>query len=188
MEFGVMEDVRQTLVAQTYIGNVHTNSALLAQAQALRESGRCLAVKIAPGDRTKGRILIKTALGQSIGIVKDRTRQVQEGDIFETAQGDWILVHLEAQPLMALRFSQPVESATALVQLGYALGNQHWPTTVKGDAIYVVQVASQAAMEKMVRDIAIALNLKGLHITFETHTADEVIFQTSHHTHVSHQH
>lgn len=185
----VETNVMERVLAQTYLGNAREDEGLAAKVGQKQAAGRCLEVEIGRNDRTKGRILTRTASGQSVGIMKDRDWQLREGDVLETAQGQLVVVHVEAQPLMALRFSSNAHNhPTALVQLGHTLGNQHWPTTVRGEAVYVEMVAARAQMEKMVNEMAIALKIEGLQITFEAKPADEAVEFQKHHVHAAHAH
>ena len=181
-----MTDMKR-VVAQTYLGNIHEDKDLSAQVTQLRKDGRCWEVEIERRDRAKGRILTHAASGQSIGIIKDRTWQLREGDLFQTADGQQVLICLAAQTLMVLRFSPSANNkAAALVQIGYVLGNQHWPTTVSGDTVYVEQVAAQTTMEKIVKDIARTLGIDGLQISFESDAANDAIEFRNEHEHNHH--
>lgn len=190
MRTGVVEtNVMERVLAQTYLGNAREDEGLAVKVAQAQRTEQCLEVEIGRSDRTKGRILTRTASGQPVGIMKDRDWQLREGDVLETVQGHFVMVHVEAQPLMALRFSPDAHNhATALVQLGHTLGNQHWPTTVRGDAVYVEMVATRAQMEKVVNEMAIALKIEGLQITFEAKPADEAVEFQKHHVHAAHAH
>lgn len=184
----------QKLLAQIYLGNsldsasgsAEETEKLAAQVAQMQQAGRCWEVTIERGDRTKGRILTHTATGQPVGIVKDRTWQLREGDVFETSHGELVIVHLESQFLMALKFDHEAHnSPAALVQLGCALGNQHWPASVQGGVVYVERVADGAVMAKIVSEMAATLGIEGLQITFESKPAAEAIafHQHEHHSH-----
>jgi len=177
----------ERVLAQTYLGNIKENKALAAKVAQAKAAERCFEVEIERSDRAKGRVLIYTAAGRAVGIAKARDWQLREGDILETAQGELVVVHLKAQQVMALRFEVAAQpKMTALVQLGYMLGNQHWPTTVAEDVVYVEGVADKAVMEKMVSEMAIALAISGLQISFESKPANAAVdFHKGHkeHTH-----
>ncbi|MEM6451131.1 MAG: urease accessory protein UreE [Cyanobacteria bacterium P01_D01_bin.105] len=179
----------ERVLAQTYLGNAREDEGLAKRVGQAIAAGLCLEVEIGRSDRTKGRILTRTASGQPVGLMKDRDWQLREGDVLETVQGHLVLVHVEAQPLMALRFSPNAHNhPTALVQLGHTLGNQHWPITVRGDVVYVEMVATQAQMEKVVNEMAIALKIKGLKVSFEAKPVEDAVEFLHHHAHTAHAH
>ena len=175
------------ILAQQYVGNIEA-ADLSARVAEARTEGRCFEVEIERCDRAKGRILTQTRNAQPVGIVKDRSWQLREGDIFETLENALVVVHLKDQKLMTLRFSGERHQATALVQLGYTLGNQHWPTTLQGSAVYVEMVADEAVMEKMVKEAAKTLGIEGLQITFEAKPHSEAVVFHTHHSHAGHSH
>ena len=183
----------ERVLAQTYLGNLKEGNLKEAEGLAARvaqaEEGRCYEVEIGRGDRTKGRILTHTKAGKPVGIMKGRDWQLREGDVLESAAGELVIIHLQAQQVMALRFGPDAcNQASALVQLGYTLGNQHWPTTVVDGVVYVETVANADVMEKIVNDMAIALNISGLQITFEAKAASEAVEFQHIHQHVGHSH
>jgi urease accessory protein len=166
---------RPTELAQDYLGNVSESADIARRVmQAQREEDGCLEVWIGLGDRAKGRILTQTSNGQSVGIVKARHWLLRQGDVFSTAHNHLVLVHLQPQAVMALRFEAGVSNgAISLVHLGHALGNQHWPVNVQGDTLYVELVTEAAQMESTLRTIANSLAIEGLQISFETQSPEE---------------
>lgn len=170
--------------AEIYIGNVSESADLARRVLHARETGECLEVEITRGDRTKGRILTQTASGQLVGIVKERDFLLKDGDLLLSESGYMVLVSIQQQRVMSLRFDSDAENrAIALVHLGHALGNQHWPVTAKGDVLYVELVADASLMESTLRKIAKRLNIKGLHISFETNLSDKAIDFSVDHSH-----
>jgi urease accessory protein len=166
---------RPTELAEDYLGNVSESADVARRVmQAQREDG-CLEVWIGLGDRAKGRILTQTESGQSVGIVKARNWLLRQGDVFSTAHS-LVLVHLQPQAVMALRFAAGVRNgAIALVHLGHALGNQHWPVSVQGETLYVELVTDAAQMESTLRKIANSLAIEGLQISFETKSPEDAM-------------
>jgi len=170
--------------AEIYMGNVSESADLARRVLHARETGECLEVEIKRGDRTKGRILTQTASGQPVGIVKERDFMLKEGDLLLSENGYMVLVSIQQQQVMSLRFDSEVENgAIALVHLGHALGNQHWPVTAKGEVLYVELVADAGLMESTLQKIAKRLSIKGLQIGFETHLSDQAIDFLGDHSH-----
>jgi urease accessory protein len=167
---------RPTELAEDYLGNVSESADIARRVmQAQREEDGCLEVWIGLGDRAKGRILAQTESGQSVGIVKARNWLLRQGDVFSTAH-NLVLVHLQPQAVMALRFAAGVRNgAISLVHLGHALGNQHWPVSVQGNTLYVELVTEAAQMESTLRKIANSLAIEGLQISFETKSPEDAM-------------
>jgi urease accessory protein len=169
-----------TVFASQYLGNVQSSAELAKRvAQA---ASRCWQVEIGRGDRTKARILTQTVEGQSVGIVKGRDWQLREGDVLAAEDGQLVMVRLRPQPVMVLRFDLEQDSL-ALLQLGHALGNQHWPLTVHSGAIYVALVGDAKRMEATVRSFAKTFAIEGLQISFEESVNDEAIDFAQGHSH-----
>ncbi len=166
-----------TELAEDYLGNVSESADIARRVmQAQREENGCLEVWIGLGDRAKGRILTQTESGQSVGIVKARHWLLRQGDVFSTAHNHLVLVHLQPQTVMALRFDARVSNpAISLVHLGHALGNQHWPVSAQGETLYVELVTDAAQMESTLRKIANSLAIEGLQINFETKSPDDAM-------------
>ena len=169
--------------AEIYMGNVSESADLARRVLQARETGDCWEVEIKRSDRTKGRILTQTASGQSIGIIKERDFLLKDGDLLLSNSGHMVLVSIQQQRVMTLRIDNKENRAIALVHLGHAIGNQHWPVTAKGDVLYVELVADANLMESTLQKIAKRLNIKGLHINFETNLSDQAIEFSTDHSH-----
>ncbi|MGC1306054.1 MAG: hypothetical protein WA885_02405 [Phormidesmis sp.] len=170
--------------AETYLGNVGESVELAARVSRARQNDSCLEVSIGRGDRAKGRILTQSASGQSVGIAKTRDWLLRDGDVLATDRDRLVLVSLAAQQLMVLRFEEGVRNqAIALVHLGHTLGNQHWPITVQGEALYVELVAEAALVESTIRKVAKRLSIEGLQIDYEMKSPGEFVEFLSLHSH-----
>jgi urease accessory protein len=80
-----------------------------------------------------GDILVWDAEGPALILASIRMREVMVIDLDELAQAD---------PSVAMR---------TCVELGHALGNQHWPALVKGNRIYVPLAVDRKVMESVMR-------------------------------------
>ena len=90
-----------TEVAETYLGNVNSNSEL-----ALITSD-CLKINLQFSDRYKGRIHTYTNSNLAVGIIKSRDRALQSGDLFKTNSGKFVLIHLQEPRTVSYRFIYP---------------------------------------------------------------------------------
>lgn len=166
-----------TELAEDYLGNVGESADVARRVMQFQREGRCLEVTIGRGDRTKGRILTQSQFGQPVGIVKSRDWMLREGDVLSTQIScKLVLVSLQPQQVMALRFeSEASNRAIALVRLGHALGNQHWPVTMQGDVMYLDLVSDAKSMETTLLKIAKTIGIEGLQISFEEKAADQSV-------------
>ncbi|KPQ35379.1 MAG: urease accessory protein UreE [Phormidesmis priestleyi Ana] len=181
-----------TELAEDYLGNVSESADVARRVVAAQRENRCLEVLISKGDRAKGRILTRAKSGQLVGIVKSRSWLLKDGDVLSTAQNNLVLVSLQEQQVMALRFATEESTAAmagrkdyaiALMHLGHTLGNQHWPVSVKGETMYVEIVTDFAQMQSTLSKMVETLGIKGLHISIETKSADSSVEFTTDHAH-----
>lgn len=171
-------------LAEKYLGNVSESEALAKQVSQAQQGQRCFEVPICRRDRARGRILTRLPSGQTVGLIKGRDWLLRDGDVLATDQGNLVLICLQPQQLMALRFVPDVRnSAIALMHLGHVLGNHHWPITVQGETLYVELVAEANLMESTIRSMAETLGLEGLQVAFEVRSPDEALAFSSDHVH-----
>ena len=166
-----------TEIAQTYLGNIQENLALAERLEANKD--RYLEVNLCQSDRGKGRIYAQSSAGVAVGIIKSRDWLLKEGDVLETEQGQLLLIHLQAQPVMVLSFSQPtVSNAIELIHLGHVLGNHHYPIMVQDNKIYLQLIVDKEVIEATIREFKIA----GLQIDYaEQQEGDRFSFSQHHH-------
>lgn len=101
----------------------------------------------------KSRFLAVSERGTEYPIALRRQSQVVDGDIvFHDAAANHVAaLRLELNPVLVLDLSAlENESAEALirrsVELGHAIGNQHWPAVVKGARVYVPLTVDKKVM------------------------------------------
>jgi len=104
----------------------------------------------------KTRFRKTTVHGVDVAVSLDRGTYIRDGDVlFWDAQsrgaivarielGDVMIVHLER-----LAAGAPDVAMRTCVELGHAMGNQHWPAVVKGDRVYVPLVVDRAVMRSV---------------------------------------
>src|SRR4029434_2716126 len=107
----------------------------------------------APWEGQKNRFRKRTAAGAEIAVSLDRGAFLRDGDILrfdETTRTaivarislrDVMIVHLDA-----LAGAAPELVVRACVELGHALGNQHWPALVKGTRVFVPLTVDRKVM------------------------------------------
>ena len=175
----------ETILAETYLGNVGERDELALSVARSQEDNLCLEVTIERSDRAKGRILTQTVSGQKVGIVKNRDWILKDGDVFALEGNRLLLVGIQSQTVIALTFVDDVQGdPAALIQLGHVLGNRHWPVAVREKTLYIELVAEAALVESTIRETATRLDIKGLKIEQINRTAQNALdFHTDSHHH-----
>jgi urease accessory protein len=101
----------------------------------------------------KNRLRKKTAAGTEIAVSLDRGTFLHDGDILlwseETRTA--IVARITLRDVMVIRLETPADATTELllrtcVELGHALGNQHWPALVKGTRVFVPLTVDRKVM------------------------------------------
>ena len=115
-------------------------------------------LELSQWDAQKNRLRKNTRNGQTIAVSLDRDAFLHDGDVLlwneQTKNAvlckidlcDVLLINLAG--LQALPADQLIERC---VQLGHALGNQHWPAVVKGTKVYVPLTVDRKVMDSVMR-------------------------------------
>ena len=106
----------------------------------------------------KSRLRKTTAGGAEVAISLDRGTQLRDGDIlaWDEVRRTAIVARVELKDVLVIDVSPlldgPREVAmTRCVELGHALGNQHWPAVVKGTRVYVPLTVARAVMASVMK-------------------------------------
>ncbi len=106
----------------------------------------------------KNRFRKKTAGGVELAVSLDRGTFMRDGDVLLWDQQgtravvariklrDVMVVHLDA-----LESASPELAMRTCVELGHALGNQHWPALVKGNRVYVPLTVDRKVMASVMK-------------------------------------
>lgn len=86
-------------LAETYLGNITDNNSLSEQIKKALSQEQCLEVYLSQPDSGKGRIFTHSNCGNEIGIIKSRDWVLREGDVFQTEQNKFLLIHLQQKKL-----------------------------------------------------------------------------------------
>jgi len=124
----------------------------------------------------RSRLRKTTEGGTELAISLDRAIQLRDGDIldWDPERASAIVARIDLRPVMIVELSgllgeTPEIIARTCVELGHAIGNQHWPAVVKGTQVFVPLTVDKAVMGSVMRTHALPS------ITFEFVPADEVI-------------
>jgi urease accessory protein len=106
----------------------------------------------------KSRLRKVTDAGVEVAISLDRGTQLRDGDIllWDEARGAAIVAAVDLSEVLvidigALVDSPPEVSLARCVELGHALGNQHWAAVVKGTRVYVPLTVARAVMASVMK-------------------------------------
>lgn len=101
----------------------------------------------------KSRFLGKGTSGKEYPIALARHSQIVDGDIveFNPDTNTAIVLKIELSPVLVvdlsgLAESKPEDIIRISVELGHAIGNQHWPAVVKGTKVYVPLTVDKKVM------------------------------------------
>ena len=101
----------------------------------------------------KNRFRKKTASGLEIAVSLDRGTFMRDGDVlvWDEPAARAIVAQISLRDVMVIDLdglaAQPAQIATrTCVELGHALGNQHWPALVKGGRVYVPLTVDRKVM------------------------------------------
>lgn len=124
----------------------------------------------------KSRFLGKGASGEEYPIALKRQTQVVDGDVvaYDEATGKATVLRIELNPVLVIDMSALADKdhdtiIRRSVELGHAIGNQHWPAVVKGTKVYVPLTVDKKVMLSVME----THHLEG--ITYEFQTGLEII-------------
>lgn len=168
-----------TEVAEIYLGNIDRNDKLAQQIAKAKEANTILEVFLTKSDRAKGRIFTHSTKAIAVGIVKSRDLKLEEGDVFQTTEGNLLLIHLKAETLMVLNLTSAIDSNSLmkLVRLGHLLGNQHYPIKIEGAKIYVPIDTNSKVITTSIKK----LNIPNLTISWEENLLETEFMASNHH-------
>ena len=106
----------------------------------------------------KSRLRKATDGGIDVAVSLDRGTQLRDGDVllWDEARGTAIVARVDLGKVLVIDLGAlcgaPSDVAMArCVELGHALGNQHWPAVVKGRQVYVPLTVAQAVMASVMK-------------------------------------
>ncbi len=101
----------------------------------------------------KSRFRKTTAKGAEVAISLDRGTYVRDGDVllWDAQVGVAIVARIDLRDVMVVHLDDltrvaPEAAMRTCVELGHAMGNQHWPALVKGSRVYVPLTVDRKVM------------------------------------------
>jgi urease accessory protein len=106
----------------------------------------------------KNRFRRKTDGGIDLAISLERNIHLQDGDVllWDNASRLAIITRIQLKDVMVIRLDglllqTPELLGRTCLELGHALGNQHWPAVVKGTSVYVHLTVNQQVMNSVMK-------------------------------------
>src|SRR5262245_65204695 len=94
-----------------------------------------------------------TAKGAEVAISVDRGIYLRDGDVllWDAQALSALVARIEVRDVMIVHLDElmhlaPQVAMRTCVELGHAMGNQHWPALVKGDLVYVPLTVDRKVM------------------------------------------
>lgn len=101
----------------------------------------------------KSRFRKAAANGTELAISLDRGAHVRDGDVllWDPQAGTAVVAKIDLRDVMVVHLdglaaTTPEIAMRTCVELGHAMGNQHWPALIKGNVIYVPLVIDRKVM------------------------------------------
>ncbi len=101
----------------------------------------------------KSRFRKTSTKGAELAISLDRGTYMRDGDVlfWDAKTGDAIVARIDLHDVMVVHLDEltrlaPEVAMRTCVELGHAMGNQHWPALVKGNLVYVPLTVDRKVM------------------------------------------
>lgn len=118
----------------------------------------------------KSRFVATTDAGEECAVALKRHTQLLDGDILEYDPGEERILAVRIRlndvlvaDLGALTAESPETMLRTAMELGHAVGNQHWPAVIKGTKAYIPLTVDRKVMESVMR----THRLEGVAISFQ---------------------
>ena len=128
----------------------------------------------------RSRFVAKSTDGEEFAISLGRNVRLRDGDVvaYDGKAGRMTVVRLKLSDLLVIDLGtlarQGVDVAMrSSVELGHALGNQHWAAVVKGDKIYVPLTVDRKVMQSVMQTHHFP------HMSYTFSSAEELLPQLS---------
>lgn len=106
----------------------------------------------------RSRFVAQSDMGEEYAISLGRNVRLQDGDVvaYDSEAGRMAVVRVSLADLLVIDLGtlarQPTDVALRVaVELGHAIGNQHWAAVVRGTKVYVPLVVDRKVMESVMQ-------------------------------------
>ena len=104
----------------------------------------------------KSRFVARDNKGEEYAIALKRGTHIHDGDIldYDSERNRLTLLRLKLNDIMVIDMGpltrmEPQTIISTAVELGHAIGNQHWPAVVKGTKVYVPLTVDKKVMQSV---------------------------------------
>jgi urease accessory protein len=104
----------------------------------------------------KSRFRKTSAKGAELAISLDRGTYIRDGDVlfWDAKAAEAVVARIELHDVMIVHLDDltrlaPEMAMRTCVELGHAMGNQHWPALVKGKLVYVPRTVDRKVMSSV---------------------------------------
>jgi urease accessory protein len=115
-------------------------------------------IRLDQAEAQKSRLRKAAQSGAELAITLDRETRLRDGDIlfWDQAGRRAVVTHIDLRDVMIIDLGalagEPPDAAMArCVELGHALGNQHWPAVVRGTRVYVPLTVARDVMQSVMK-------------------------------------
>lgn len=115
-------------------------------------------LRLDQADAQKSRLRKRTSSGTEVAFSLDRAAQLRDGDVlhWDERLRSAIVARVDLKDVMVIDLSALVtrpaaDSMSTCVELGHALGNQHWAAVVKGLRVYVPLAIAREVMASVMK-------------------------------------
>ena len=106
----------------------------------------------------KSRFVIHTAQGNNYAVSLKRHAQLLDGDLlaYDASKNRAIMLRIKLSEVLVIDLGellhlQPQTMIRRAVELGHALGNQHWPAVIQSSKVYVPLTVDRKVMESVMQ-------------------------------------
>jgi urease accessory protein len=141
------------VIIETVLGNIHDANWAFRVGRAQIDW-----LSLNQWDAQKNRFRRKTGNGVEIAVSLERNAFLQDGDIlaWDEASNKMVVAKISLRDVMTIQLSEllksdPAQLIRTCVELGHALGNQHWPAVVKDAQVYVPLTVDRKVMASVMK-------------------------------------
>ncbi len=141
------------IIIESVLGNISD-----ARWKGIAASAKLDELRLNQWDAQKNRFRKKTEGGAELAVSLDRNSFLHDGDILSWDEAAKVLVvaKILLSEVLVIDLSQlskgdPDQIVRTCVELGHALGNQHWPAVVKDHRVFVPLTVDKKVMSSVMR-------------------------------------
>lgn len=145
------------ILIETVLGN-----AAEPEWAARAASGRIDTLELDHWEAQKSRLRKRSAAGTELAISLERGDFLRDGDVllWDAEASTLVLARIRLRDVMVIELGElvgpdalhtPEVALRTCVELGHALGNQHWPALVKGTRVYVPLTVDRQVMRSVMK-------------------------------------